>query len=164
MLCLFFIFFLLKIWICLNKRLKYKEEYNFPIGNFGNNFISYDPHGIDRIALYNNFFDSFGGSFGTGSFKPRCLNGTFLSVYMNQNEKKVTRLLQQYPPEDRSAKNYGLQPIEKMECYSNIPIGYYKYQDTEFAADIGLIVYSPLILYDLLMELERELTTYKKEP
>jgi len=127
----------------------YDEEFNFPIGTFGNNFISYDPHGIDRIALYNNYFDSFGGSYGSGSLYPRCLNGTFLGVFMDDGKKNVSKLLQQYSPTERGAKNYSLNPVEKMECYSNIPVGYYRYQDPEFFAEVGLIVYSPVILYDL---------------
>ena len=131
------------------KNPAFEGEYNFPIGSFGNNYISYGPHGIDRISLYNNFFDTFGGSFGTGSYKPRCLDGTFLSVYMKQGENKTTRLLQEYSPDERSAKNYGIEPIEKMDCYSNIPTGYYKYKDTDFPAELGLVVYSPIILYDL---------------
>ena len=126
-----------------------REEFNFPIGTFGNNYISYGPHGIDRIALYNNFFDSIGGPHGSGADNPRCLDGTFLSVFMDDGENKVSRILQQYPPTDREAKDYGLQPVEKMKCYSNIPIGYYQYQDSEFSAEIGLIVYSPVILYDV---------------
>jgi uncharacterized protein (DUF608 family) len=125
-----------------------KEEFNFPIGNFGNNYISYGPHGIDRIALYNNYFDAFGGSQGTGGDNPRCLNGTFLGVYMNNGKQRVCRLLQQYSPTTRGAFDYRIQPIEKMECFSNIPVGYYKYQDPSFSAEIGLIVYSPIILYD----------------
>ncbi|MCK4365589.1 MAG: hypothetical protein KAW45_06035 [Thermoplasmatales archaeon] len=125
------------------------EEFNFPIGTFGNNYISYGPHGIDRIALYNNWFDSFGGSHGTGADNPQCLNGTFLGVFMNNSGKKVSRILQQYPPTDRNAKDYGLQTVEKMDCYSNIPIGYYQYQDSEFSAEIGLNVFSPVILYDI---------------
>ena len=125
------------------------EEFNFPIGTFGNNYISYGPHGIDRIALYNNFYDALGGTHGTGANNPRCLNGTFLGVYMNDGEQKVSKLLQQYHPSNRSAIDYGLQPVETMECYSNIPIGYYQYQDSEFSAEIGLIVYSPVILYDI---------------
>jgi uncharacterized protein (DUF608 family) len=129
---------------------KIKEEFNFPIGTFGNNYISYGPHGIDRIALYNNFLDPFGGSYYKyGGEVIRCLNGTFFGVYVNDTENTVTRILQQYSPADRQAKDYGLQPVEKMECYSNIPIGYYKYQDAAFDIELGLKVYSPLIVYDL---------------
>lgn len=131
------------------KGIKYKEEFNFPIGTFGNNYISYGPHGIDRIALYNNFFDSFGGTYKAGSLHPRCLNGTFLGIFMNDGEKNVSKLLQQYSPTDRFARDYGLQPVEKMECWSNIPIGYYRYQDSNFSAEVGLMVYSPILLYDV---------------
>ena len=131
------------------KGIKYKEEFNFPIGTFGNNYISYGPHGIDRIALYNNFFDAFGGYFGTGSHNPRCLDGTFLGVFMNKDENKVTKLLQQHSPTNRGARDYGLQSVEKMGCWSNIPMGYYRYQDSEFPAEVGLIVYSPVLLYDV---------------
>lgn len=127
----------------------YHEEFNFPIGTFGNNFISYGPHGIDRIALFNNFFDSFGGTYGAGVHNPRCLDGTFLGVYMNHSGEKISRILQQYSPTERNAKEYGLQTVEEMKCYSNIPIGYYKYSDPEFSANIGLTVYSPIILYDV---------------
>jgi len=132
-----------------NKQKKYFEEFNFPIGNFGNNYISYSPHGIDRIALYNNMFDSLGGSYGTGAYSPQCLNGTFLGVYCNNGEKKIAKILQKFPPTDRKAKDYGLKTIKEMECYSNIPIGYYRYLDPELSADLGLVVYSPLILYDI---------------
>jgi uncharacterized protein (DUF608 family)/uncharacterized protein YycO len=132
-----------------NKHIKHFEEFNFPIGNFGNNYISYGPHGIDRIALYNNMFDSLGGSYGTGAYFPQCLDGTFLGIYCDDGEKKIAKILQKYPPTDRKAKDYGLEPIHKMECYSNIPIGYYRYEDAELSAELGLVVYSPLILYDL---------------
>jgi hypothetical protein len=70
-----------------NKQVKHTEEFNFPIGTFGNNYISYGPHGIDRIALYNNLFDSLGGSYGTGAYNPQCLNGTFLGVYCDNGDK-----------------------------------------------------------------------------
>jgi len=132
-----------------NERIKYFEEFNFPIGNFGNNYISYSPHGIDRIALYNNLFDSLGGSYGTGAYKPQCLDGTFLGVYCDNGEKKVSKILQKYPPTDRKAKDYGLKPVQEMNCFSNIPIGYYQFVDSELSAEIRLIVYSPLILYDV---------------
>jgi uncharacterized protein (DUF608 family)/uncharacterized protein YycO len=132
-----------------DKKIKYFEEFNFPIGTFGNNYISYGPHGIDRIALYNNLFDSLGGSYGTGAYNPQCLNGTFLGVYCDNGDKKVTKILQKYSPADRNAKDFGLEPIQEMECYSNIPIGYYQFADSELSAEIGLTVYSPIILYDV---------------
>ena len=132
-----------------DKSKYYFEEFNFPIGNFGNNYISYSPHGIDRIALYNNYFDSFGGDYGTGSYNPRCLNGTFLGVYMENGEEKISRILQKHSPTNRSATDLGLETLEDMDCFSNIPIGYYKYYDSEFSADIGLTVFSPLLPYDL---------------
>ena len=127
----------------------FAEEFNFPIGSFGNNYISYGPHGIDRIALYNNFYDAFGGTQGTGADSPQSLNGTFLGVYVDDGTNKTSRILQKFMPTERGARSYGLNPVDDMDCYSNIPIGYYRYYDSDISCELGLNVFSPVILNDV---------------
>ena len=109
--------------------VKETEDYPMPVGNFGNFFMSYGKDGMKKQAIYNNYWDSVGGTYSNGDAD---LNN-FFSLELG-GKKWVLQ--------ERGFEEYE---NTEMRAYFLFPLAYYEFDEMP----INMTLFSPFIFHDV---------------
>ena len=105
------------------------EDYPMPVGNFGNFFLSYGKEGLKKQALYNNYWDSVGGTYSQGDAN---LYNFFTFTLNNRTYVLQEKGFNEY--ENVNTTRHDLFPLTCIE-FENLPV--------------NLTLFSPFIFNDV---------------
>ncbi|MDY6985905.1 MAG: GH116 family glycosyl hydrolase [Candidatus Thermoplasmatota archaeon] len=111
-----------------------ETEYPMPLGNFGNFFLSYGKRGFEKNAIYNNYWDSVGGTYSLGDAE---LYNFFSLEFEGENKK--------YLLQEKGLESLGLKSAQMSEHFL-FPVAYYEFYDVPVR--LNLTAFSPFMFYD----------------